>query len=62
MDCGDLVLVLGYDFNFGGGMDMVSGNSMSWGVDTGYHIVSMENNTSINNFTFGLHMKWGMSN
>jgi outer membrane protein W len=49
-------------FNFGGGMDMVSGNSMSWGIDTGYHIVSMDNNTSVNNITFGLHMKWGMSN
>jgi outer membrane protein W len=49
-------------FNFGGGMDMVSGSSMSWGVDTAYHIVSAQNDvgTDINNITFGLHMKWGM--
>ena len=50
-------------FNFGGGMDMVSGSSMSWGIDTGYHIISAQNDlgTDVNNFTFGLHMKWGMS-
>ena len=50
-------------FNFGGGMDMVSSSSMSWGVDTAYHIVSAQNDvgTDVNNFTFGLHMKWGMS-
>lgn len=50
-------------FNFGGGMDMVTSNSMSWGIDTAYHIISAQDDlgTDINNFTFGLHMKWGQS-
>jgi opacity protein-like surface antigen len=48
-------------FNFGGGMDFSTSSSMTWGIDTAYHVISASDDfgTDINNVTFGIHMTFG---